>query len=112
MSAYPLSVLVQVDEEFRFVQRQLKSTVLELLRVYLKGKQPLKSDAAIAEILQKRTQGLIHEEEWSDIVRYMYAHEDAPYLPHISAYLRTSPRYAQEDAAVLVVRIKARCSEI
>ena len=26
------------------------------------------------------TQGLIHEEVWSDIVRYMCAHEDAPYL--------------------------------
>ena len=75
----------EVDEEFRFVQRQLKQTVLELLRVYLKGKQPLKSDAAIGDMLQKRTQGLILEEEWSDIVRYMYA---------------------QEDAAVLVVRVK------
>eukprot|EP00964_Phaeocystis_antarctica_P109800 scaffold74212_cov38-Phaeocystis_antarctica.AAC.1 len=36
-------------------------------------------------MLQKRTQGLILEKEWSDIVRYMYA---------------------QEDAAVLVVRVK------
>ena len=77
------------------------------------------------------------------LVRYMYAHEDAPYLrisppylristhispissiaPHLSAYLPLIspisphispylPRYAQEDAAVLVVRIKARYSEI
>ena len=38
---------MQVDEEFRLVQKQLKQTTLELLRVYLKGKHPLKTDAAI-----------------------------------------------------------------
>ena len=62
------------------MQSQLKATVLELLRVYLKGKQPLKSDAAISDLLLKRTQGWVLEEEWSDIVRYMYAHEDAAVL--------------------------------
>jgi len=75
----------EVDEEFRFVQKQLKQTVFELLRVYIKGKQPLKSDAAVAELLIKRSHGFILEEEWSDIVRYMYA---------------------QEDAAVLIVRVR------
>ena len=34
----------EVDEEFRFVQKQLKDTVVELLRVYLKGKMPMKTD--------------------------------------------------------------------
>ena len=37
----------EVDEEFRFVQQQLKQTVAELLRVYLKGKHPLKTDGDI-----------------------------------------------------------------
>ena len=32
-----LKTNTEVDEEFRFVQRQLKETVRELLRVFLQG---------------------------------------------------------------------------
>lgn len=44
----------EVDEEFRFVQKQLKHTVLELLRVHLKAKYPLKRDVEINALLQQR----------------------------------------------------------
>merc|ERR1719238_2159302 len=50
----------EIDEEFRFVQRQLKETVHELLRVYLKGKCPLKGDEEVARMLRQRTSGLVH----------------------------------------------------
>ena len=63
------------------MQRQLKQTVAELLRVYLRGKHPLKTDAQVSELLLKRTQGgALLEEEWADIVRYMYAPDDATLL--------------------------------
>ena len=62
------------------MQRQLKHTTLELLRVYLKGKHPLKRDAEISELLNKRVEGVVLEEEWVDIVKYMYAPEDATLL--------------------------------
>ena len=67
----------EVDEEFRFVQRQLKETVHELLRVYLKGKYPLKGDEDITGMLKKRITGNVAEEEWIDIVKYMYNAEDS-----------------------------------
>lgn len=67
----------EIDEEFRFVQRQLKETVFELLRVYVKGKRPLKVDEEINAIVKKKTAGRITEEEWVDIVKYMYNNEDA-----------------------------------
>lgn len=67
----------EIDEEFRFVQRQLKETVHELLRVYVKGKKPLKSDEEINQIVRKKVNGSILEEEWVDIVKYMYNNEDA-----------------------------------
>ena len=67
----------EIDEEFRFVQAQLKQTVDELLRVYLKGKYPLKADREISRMLQQRQRGEVHEEEWSDIIKYMYNHKDA-----------------------------------
>ena len=69
-----------IDEEFRLVQRQLKNTVGELLRVYLKGKHPMKPDAAITKYLQARTSGHVVETEWVEIVRYMYAEDDAATL--------------------------------
>ncbi|KAJ9457556.1 putative structural maintenance of chromosome (SMC) family protein [Diplonema papillatum] len=67
----------EIDEEFRFVQRQLKETVHELLRVYLKGKHPMKGDEEIINLVHKRTAGYMQEEEWVDIVKYMYNAEDS-----------------------------------
>jgi hypothetical protein len=67
----------EIDEEFRFVQRQLKETVHELLRVYLKGKYPLKGDDDILQMLRKRVASVVYEEEWVDIVKYMYNAEDS-----------------------------------
>ena len=67
----------EIDEEFRFVQRQLKETVHELLRMYLKGKQPMKGDEDVINMVHRRTSGYLQEEEWVDIVKYMYNAEDA-----------------------------------
>lgn len=67
----------EVDEEFRYVQKQLKETVTELLRVYLKGRYPMKQDAEIIDMLKKRMEGLVLEEEWVDIIKYMYNKDDS-----------------------------------
>jgi hypothetical protein len=67
----------EIDEEFRIVQKQLKDTVAELLRVYLKGKYPLKSEDEVSKILKKRMVSSVFEEEWVDIIKYMYNHEDS-----------------------------------
>jgi len=67
----------RIDEEFRFVQQRLKDTVSELLRVYLKGKFPRKTDDAINNLLRQKTKGFVIEEEWADIVKYMYNREDS-----------------------------------
>lgn len=48
----------EIDEEFRYVQKQLKETVADLLRVYLKGKFPQKTDDTINELLKQRLQVL------------------------------------------------------
>ncbi|ORC89575.1 putative structural maintenance of chromosome (SMC) family protein [Trypanosoma theileri] len=67
----------EIDEEFRFVQRQVRETVHELLRIYIKGKRPTKSDMEIEKIVQKKVNSTILEDEWVDIVKYMYNTEDA-----------------------------------
>uniref|UniRef100_A0A7S4FEB3 EF-hand domain-containing protein n=1 Tax=Eutreptiella gymnastica TaxID=73025 RepID=A0A7S4FEB3_9EUGL len=67
----------EIDEEFRFVQRQLKETVQELLRVYLRGKYQTKSEEEILGILHKKMNMSVQEAEWVDIVKYMYNAADA-----------------------------------
>jgi len=67
----------EIDEEFRIVQKQLKDTVTELLRVYLKGKYPLKSEDEVSKLCKKRQGSAVYEEEWVDIIKYMYNHEDS-----------------------------------
>ena len=67
----------RIDEEFRLVQDRLKDTVSELLRVYLKGKFPRKTDDAISKMLKIRLEGYVYQEEWIDIVKYMYNREDS-----------------------------------
>ena len=82
----------EIDEEFRFVQRQLKETVHELLRVYVKGKLPLKSDEEINNIVKRKTTSTLAEEEWIDIVKYMYNNEDA-----VSLIMRVRDILKQKD---------------
>jgi Ca2+-binding EF-hand superfamily protein len=67
----------EIDEEFRFVQKQLRETVAELLRVYLKGKYARKIDSEIQQMLALRMGGSLNEDEWVDIIKYMYNKEDS-----------------------------------
>ncbi|KAL9655108.1 hypothetical protein ABK040_008889 [Willaertia magna] len=67
----------EIDEEFRIVQKQLKDTVYELLRIFLRGKYAKKVDSEIQTMINQRVNGELHEEEWVDIVKYMYNKEDS-----------------------------------
>lgn len=104
----------EIDEEFRFVQRQLKDTVLELVRVYLKGKHPLKTEGEISELLKKKTAGSLQEEEWSDVVKYMYNAEDSlALIVRIKDTIRNEQLAASSAAAASPFRVRApRSTEI
>lgn len=82
----------EIDEEFHQVQRQVKDTAKELLRVYLKGKFPLKTDDALGKMHEERMRGDVVEEEWADIVQYMYNAEDAArVMERVRAHVRQPP---------------------
>ena len=68
------------DEEFRFVQSQVKNTITELLKMYLKGKFSHKHNTEIREMVEKKSNSTILEEEAYDIIKYMYNEEDAKLL--------------------------------
>ncbi len=68
----------EIDEQFRQVLNDLKATVQELLRVVLAQKMGTKpvSDAVTAKLKAKMS-GTLLEDEWVDIVKYMYRDDDA-----------------------------------
>lgn len=53
----------ECDEEFRFVLSQVRETVVELLRLQIKNKYPLKLANEITKILDEKTQSSIAEDE-------------------------------------------------
>ena len=67
----------ECDEEFRFVQNQVKETVNELLKIQIKNKYPLKAANEINKILEDRVNGFILEDEWTEVVKYMYNEADS-----------------------------------
>ncbi|EGR31721.1 hypothetical protein IMG5_103650 [Ichthyophthirius multifiliis] len=70
----------ECDEEFRFVQNQVKNTIQELLKMYLRGKYSYKHANDIKDMLNQKINGWICEEETIDIIKYMYNQEDAESL--------------------------------
>ena len=70
----------ECDEEFRFVLIQVKKTAAELLRMNLKNKFPLKSSADIGEMVIEKCGGFLNEDEWNEIVRFMYNDTDAEFI--------------------------------
>jgi hypothetical protein len=70
----------EIDEDFRLVQKQVKETATELLRLQLKATYPLKLEPAINDLFKERTHGstgVVDEDSWKAIVRYMYEAKDA-----------------------------------
>ncbi|CAD8085067.1 unnamed protein product [Paramecium sonneborni] len=70
----------ECDEEFRFVQIQVKQTIAELLRMFLRQKNPLKNMTDIKEIWNQKIQNYLSFEECQEIVTYMYNQEDSQVL--------------------------------
>lgn len=70
----------EVDEEFRYVQRQVRDTIRELVRSQIKEKHKLRGDAEINGLLRRKMAGFLTEKEWLTVVQYMYSQKDAATL--------------------------------
>lgn len=67
----------EIDEEFRFVQTELKTTVTDLLKMHIKTKMPYKSATEINDLLSEKMNNEIAWEEAEDIVKYLYNKDDS-----------------------------------
>lgn len=71
----------EIEEEFRFVQLDLVQSIHELVLVNLKNKFIKKDQNNLQKILQEKlSSGWIYEEEWKDIISFLYNEQDASKL--------------------------------
>ena len=67
----------ECDEEFRFVQSQVKTTINELLKMLIKSKYPYKNKQEINDLLNTKCDGYLSEDEVHEIIKYMYSKDDS-----------------------------------
>ncbi len=66
----------ECDEEFRNIQKQVRSTIQDLFKIALKTKLPTKKNSEIAKLLDEKFKGYITEDECLEILRYIYKDDD------------------------------------
>lgn len=70
----------ECDEEFRFIQMHVKDTLISLLKVLLKDKNPFKAEADIGKMLEQIQNGPMEEWMWKKIIEKMYDPKDSEEL--------------------------------
>jgi hypothetical protein len=66
----------ECDEEFRNIQKQVKSTIQDLFMIAMKARLPTKKNSEIQKMLDEKFRGNISQEECVEILRYIYKDED------------------------------------
>ena len=67
----------ECEETFRLTQEQVKETLTNLIKVLLKDKHPLKSEAEILKMLAAVQKGRIEDWMWRKILEHEYDPQDA-----------------------------------
>eukprot|EP00741_Cyanophora_paradoxa_P000949 tig00000448_g917.t1 len=89
----------EIDEDFRRVQRSLKETLADLLRLHLSNKFALKSERELQAMLQARMRGSVSEPEWLEVVRAAYEGRDAEHVEAIVRRVQQNVAEASGEAA-------------
>lgn len=66
----------ECDEEFRFIQMHVKETLVSLLKVLLKDKNPFKSEAELQKMVEKIQNASMDDWMWKKIIEKMYDPKD------------------------------------
>jgi hypothetical protein len=67
----------ELDENFHDIHLQLDKSIRDLIVLHIMNRYPNKSQEAVQELLDKKMNGVINSEEWTDIVNYLYNGNDA-----------------------------------
>lgn len=80
----------QLDEGFLTIKTKLRQAVLDLLRAYFIGRYPLKQETAIMALVQQRMTTVLHEEEWQELLMYLYDPQDVRLHCYLTTFLLLS----------------------
>ena len=70
----------EIEEEFRFTFKQLKSSITDVLKHILKLKFPYMQEKAVKELVIEKASSDLEEAEWTGILDYMYSPDDKLFL--------------------------------
>lgn len=74
----------EVEENYRLIVSELVKSIRDLTGVQLMGRNPTKDMAALGQLVeQKVMQGVVQEDEWRDMIGYLYNVQDAAALGKI-----------------------------
>ncbi|KAG6585059.1 uncharacterized protein IUM83_08538 [Phytophthora cinnamomi] len=73
----------RLDEGFLEIKRKLQLALVELLRAFFSARHPLKQGKAIAALVQSRLDGFLQEEEWRNLLTYLYEPQDSATLKRL-----------------------------
>ena len=88
----------EINEDFRFALLQMRSTIHALIPSYFRKKYPLRDEREIVKMCKDRYEGLLAEEEWVDLVKFMYDEKDSvSVICKLQEYIRASIIAAGRD---------------
>ncbi|KAA6389047.1 MAG: hypothetical protein EZS28_015428 [Streblomastix strix] len=100
VAVFKAALELEVDEDFRFVQKQLQETLIHLIHAFLRGKYSHESETQI--IIRKKDRlngGRLEEDEWRTAIRFMYNQDDSTRLISIiDQYIQEEGK--KEDVAL------------
>lgn len=88
----------EIEEDYRFVAQELRKSIKELLFDQVLAKYPTKDRAFLQRQLDKTLAGTVTEEEWNEVIKYLYNGADSAAL---NVVLK---RQARDERAALAAK--------
>ena len=67
----------EIEEDFHMIQRELVRAIRDLTQVTIMGRNTLKDSVTIGQLVDTKIQsGNVSEQEWTDLVNYLYTEND------------------------------------
>ena len=107
----------ELEEEFRFIQSELFTSIKDLTMVQMLSRFPNKDQSSVNALLeQKMSNGFIYEDEWMDMVNYLYNNADAStvcvLLKNLAVAERAKVGYFDSPGGVNKIPLSANSNKI
>lgn len=71
----------EIEEDFKLIQKELLNSIRDLAKIQIMGRNPSKDSESIEVLVDDKLEsGTIHEDEWVDMLSYLYNENDCKTL--------------------------------